>query len=109
MQTKDGEPVNSFKRTLQLGGWRYFPVTYCSSECLASGARAGCVMAAKVTNPATDIDTTSIPPNPQPGLHITMQNEIMNITIYMKHFRIRYLMDHINMFSEVFKSAVEVS
>lgn len=48
--------------TLQLGGCRYFPVTYCSRECLASGASDGCVMAANVTRPHTDMDTTSIPP-----------------------------------------------
>lgn len=48
--------------TLQLEGNKYFPVTYCKRECFASGARDGCVMAASVTNPATDTDTTSIPP-----------------------------------------------
>ena len=50
------------KGTLQLGGCRYLPVTYCSRECLASGASDGCVMAASVTSPHTEIDTTSMPP-----------------------------------------------
>lgn len=49
--------------TLQLAGSRYFPVTYCSSECLASGANDGWVIAANVTSPATDTETTSIPPH----------------------------------------------
>lgn len=49
-------------RTLQFEGIRYFPVTYCNKVCLASGARDGCVIAASVTNPATETDTTSMPP-----------------------------------------------
>lgn len=50
------------KLTLQFPGRRYFPVTYCSSVCFASGASAGWVMAARVTSPATLTDTTSMPP-----------------------------------------------
>lgn len=48
--------------TLQFEGRRYLPVTYCIRECFASGAKDGWVMAAKVTNPAIEIDTTSMPP-----------------------------------------------
>lgn len=59
------------KHTLQLGGCRYFPVTYCSSECLASGASEGCVMAASVTSPHTDTDTTSMPPGYVMGFNAT--------------------------------------
>ena len=54
------------KCTRQLLGRRYLPVTYWRSECLASGARAGCVIAARVTSPATDTETTSIPPENPP-------------------------------------------
>lgn len=56
-------PLNENVRiTLQLEGSKYFPVTYCSKECFASGAKEGWVMAASVTNPATDTDTTNMPP-----------------------------------------------
>lgn len=55
-------PLGNYYLTLQFDGKRYFPVTYWSRECLASGARQGCVMAARVTSPATETDTTSMPP-----------------------------------------------
>jgi hypothetical protein len=62
------------KCTRQLLGQRYFPVTYWRSECLASGARAGCVIAARVTSPATDTETTSMPP-----VSINLNSEHSNI------------------------------
>lgn len=54
--------------TLQLAGSKYFPVTYCSKECRASGASDGWVIAANVTRPATETDTTNIPPHVQASL-----------------------------------------
>lgn len=48
--------------TVQFAGNKYFPVTYCSSELRASGAKDGCVIAANVTRPATETVTTNTPP-----------------------------------------------
>lgn len=54
--------LTKIRLTLQLDGCRYFPVTYWSKECLASGAKEGWVMAANVTSPQTETDTTNMPP-----------------------------------------------
>lgn len=54
--------INDLYPTLQFDGSKYFPVTYWRRVCLASGASDGCVIAARVTKPATETDTTSMPP-----------------------------------------------
>lgn len=78
-------PLNENVRiTLQLEGSKYFPVTYCSKECFASGAKEGWVMAASVTNPATDTDTTNMPPKKKFFL-----SDYLYICITWTHFNFR--------------------